>query len=324
MNKHELALELYRHNDDIERFAAYLGDYSVNDFEDANLKILDLIYKIAGEKIADDYKSEYKLLQFKEKLTDIRTDAADEVLKLLDEQSEDLILVEVAFLFAFFSVLFGYSGKNISVETVENIVKYGRYRGLTRKEIIQKLVAGDIQRIFEAVSAGIGDNLSLVQIVESVKREMNTTRRYIQSEIDVIVNGIINDTSLAFAAKNKLKLMWSSMMDDRVCHACKRDGETWEYDSPDIPSLPVHVNCRCRLIPFDGKIGLDAKIFNITFPEYFNSIEKGEKRKRIGNARYSAYLHGTEKITKFIEPPASAFLTIEELTDRDSDFILKS
>jgi SPP1 gp7 family putative phage head morphogenesis protein len=324
MDKHALALELYRHNDDIERFSAYLGDYSVNDFEDANEKILALIYQIAGEKIANDYKSEYKLMKFKEKLTDIRTNAAEEVLKLLDEQSEELILIEVAFLFSFFSVLFGHSGKNISVETVENILKYGRYRGLTRKEIVQKLVSGDIQRIFESVSSGLDDNLTLAQLVESVKREMNTTRRYIHNEIDVIVNGIINDTALAFAAKNKLKLMWSSMMDERVCHSCQRDGETWEYDSPDIPSLPAHVRCRCRLIPFDGAIGLDAKIFNITFPEYFNSLDKKEKRKRIGNARYTAYLHGTEKVNKFVEPPLSAFLTAKELQERDSDFVLKS
>lgn len=324
MDKYNLALELYRHCDDLERYASYVSDISSDYLDDTNEKIFNLIYRIAGEKIADNYRSQKKLEEFREKVADIRINAADEILKLLKEESNDLIEVEAAFIFAFFAVLFGSSGKNISVETAEKIAKYGRYRGLSRREIINKLLAGDIQRIYETVTIGLGDNLPADELIELVKKQLNTTRRFLKSEIDVIVNGIVNDVSLAFAAKNKLRLMWSSMMDVRVCPACQRDGETWEYDAPDIPSLPVHAHCRCRLIPVADGEKANAEDFKITFADYFNTLSEDEKRKRIGSAMYKGAVSGSEKISKFIEPPASAFLTISDVAERDSKFILNS
>ena len=324
MDKYNLALELYRHCDDLERYAAYVSDLSADYFDDTNEKIFNLIYRIAGERIADNYKSQRKLDELREKIADIRTNAADEILKLLREESDGLIEVESAFIFAFFAALFGSTGKNISVETAENIAKYGRYRGLSRREIIKKLLAGDIQRIYETVSGGLGDNLPADELIELVKKQLNTTRRFLRSEVDVIVNGIVNDVALAFAAKNKLRLMWSSMMDDRVCPECRRDGETWGYDDPDIPSLPRHINCRCRLLPFSDGDKVDAADFGITFAEYFNSLDAKEKKKRIGSAMYKGVVSGSEKVSKFIEPPASAFLTIEDVAERDSNFILQS
>ena len=324
MDKHALALELYRHCDDLERYAAYVADLSADILDETNEKIFNLIYQIAGEKLANDYKSQQKLDELREQIAEIRTDAGKKILELFKEESEDLILVESAFVFAFFAELFGATGKKISVDTVDKIAKYGRYRGLSQRQIFNKLISGDVDRIYEAIANGLDNNLSPADILQSVRNELNTTRRFLRGEVDVIINGIVNDVSLAFAAKNKLRLMWSSMMDDRVCPACQRNGETWEHDDPDIPSLPVHVNCRCRLIPFDDNSDAEAQDFDISFADYFNSLDKKEQNERIGNARYNGFLHGSEKINKFIEPPESAFLTIEEVSERDSNFILKS
>jgi hypothetical protein len=37
---------------------------------------------------------------------------------------------------------------------------------------------------------------------------------------------------------------------DTTCEECEElDGTQWDADDPDMPQLPIHPNCNCRLEP---------------------------------------------------------------------------
>ena len=41
------------------------------------------------------------------------------------------------------------------------------------------------------------------------------------------------------------KLQWATMGDDLVCDICEGNEGEYELDDDFLPTMPVHVNCRC-------------------------------------------------------------------------------
>ena len=98
--------------------------------------------------------------------------------------------------------------------------------------------------------------------------EMKTTKRFVRSELNAIVNGVVNDTAMAFAAENKCKLMYSAALDDKMCQKCENlHGTIYDYNAQNMPSLPRHINCRCYYIPVtdDGKKNKKFQNFFINY-----------------------------------------------------------
>lgn len=59
----------------------------------------------------------------------------------------------------------------------------------------------------------------------------------------------INVASTTAYKKLKLKkVMWYARIDERTCPVCG-DLHTQTFDIDQVPTIPQHPNCRCRLIP---------------------------------------------------------------------------
>ena len=140
-----------------------------------------------------------------------------------------------------------------------------------------------------------------------------------------IVNGAANDAALAFATQNKTKLMYSAVLDDRVCDDCaSHDGEIYNYDDPDIPSLPQHNNCRCRLIPVKDEEKENEKLA-MPFNEYLQSLPKAAQRKRLGAAKYDLIKSGQYQSKSIYEPPNKGQRkSMAELTANDKGVFLNT
>lgn len=318
----ELALLLTRHCDDLQRYAAGLSEDAVAEFAATEAAIYELIYQIEatlGGNTANDYRTQRELNELKDQLAEIRNSVRDEVCDELDRETAELIDTENDFLLWLLAGHFaasGRTGRTLSKADAAKIARYGKYHGLTRRQIIAKVTDGDVSRLYEEIVDGLENGSSLAELREAARKQMMTTRRYIKSEIDSIVNGVANDVGLAVASKNRLRLIYLTMFDARVCEECGGyHGEIYEFNSPDIPALPRHVHCRCRLVPETEWMADDLAV---SFREYFDTLSGTEKRRRIGAAKYELYRAGEYRLKQFEEPPAAARFTLAEIRERDA------
>ena len=156
--------------------------------------------------------------------------------------------------------------------------------------------------------------MSFPDAMAAVKREFTKSRRFLKSEVDSIVNGVVNDAILEFAAANKASLVYSAVLDNLVCNNCADlDGKIFSYDDRDIPSLPRHNNCRCVLVPFQPS---GDKVEPATFAEYLKSLTPTEQRARLGQFKYAAWQNGQYKLKNYEPPAAGQRLTADEIKAR--------
>ena len=111
--------------------------------------------------------------------------------------------------------------------------------------------------------------------------------------------------------------MYCAVLDDRVCDECaSRDGEIYEFDDDEIPSVPRHNNCRCRLIPVADEDESNRKLA-MPFREYLRSLPKAEQKKRLGAAKYDLLKSGRYQLKAYEPPNGGQRLSMAELKARN-------
>lgn len=253
MDNEDILKEIEAHYIEIQSEIDGISDSAVEEFAECEQRIFELIeqiYKLLGDgKIASDWKSEQKLKKLKALLEELRLDAADELVEELSETSQKSAEKESLFFLFLFS-LFASFGQTVSSGEIGKILKYGKYHGLTQKQIIRKVAQDDAAKIYEIVADGLTRGMSLEDIKTEVQRRMNRTRRYVKTEVDAILHGVLNDAALAFAAKNRTFLLYVSVLDMKRCDECGTfEGGMFAFDDPELPYVPRHTGCRCHLVP---------------------------------------------------------------------------
>lgn len=317
----ELAFALTRHADDLQMFANGVSADAIGEFEQTASAIMELVYRIYakyGEKgIPMDGKTRRFLDAIRKKIEEIRNRFFEPEEDTIEKQAREVVKNECKFLKTFFALLTGKEVIGLNSDWYDRISKYGIYGGSTIRQILDKLSEGDAERIYTAVIKGIGDGMPLNVIREKIEHEMGKTSRYLQSEIFSIINGAANDASLAFASVNKTKLMYCAVLDDKVCPDCSsRDGEIYSWNDQDIPSIPRHNNCRCRLIPVadGGKSNMDLEM---DFDDYILLLSEEEQKKRLGTAKYDLWKSGEYKLKAYEQPNMGQRMSLAEVKERD-------
>ena len=237
MDNEDILKEIEAHYIEIQSEIDGISDSAVEEFAECEQRIFELIeqiYKLLGDgKIASDWKSDQKLKKLKALLEELRLDAADELVEELSETSQKSAEKESSFFLFLFS-LFASFGQTVSSGEIGKILKYGKYHGLTQKQIIRKVAQDDAAKIYEIVADGLTRGMSLEDI----------------TEVDAILHGVLNDAALAFAAKNRTFLLYVSVLDMKRCDECGTfEGEMFAFDDPELPYVPRHTGCRCHLVP---------------------------------------------------------------------------
>ena len=321
MSIRELAFALTQHADDLQLFANGVSEDAADDFAQTEAAIMEIIYELYaryGENgIPMDWPTRQYLDSIKRKIAKIRENMFNEETEELTKQSREVVKNEGKFLKAYFAALTGATAIGLDSEWYDKISKYGIYGGNTVRQIMEHISAGDIDRIYTAAVDSLRNGKSLDEIRELVKKEMEKTARFTKSEIVSIINGAANDAALAFSTQNKTKLMYSAVLDDKVCDECASyDEKIYNYDDPDIPSVPRHINCRCRLIPVADKSKENNKLA-MPFNEYLQSLPKAEQKKRLGAAKYDMMKSGQYQLKTYESPNNGQRKSMAELTAND-------
>ncbi|MBQ7207734.1 MAG: minor capsid protein [Lentisphaeria bacterium] len=202
------------------------------------------------------------------------------------------------------------------------ISKCGICNGNTRKQIFDKLAAGDTDRLFDAISNAVQHGDTVEKAVEAVKKELEKTDRFVKTETDTIINGIANDANMAFAEKNKSYLIYCAVLDDRVCGDCASlDGEVYAHDDPELPFIPRHPNCRCSLWPVPEEY---KNAEPVSFAEYIASLTPKEQKARLGKSKYAAWKKGDYTLRRYETPNVGQRTNIKEIGKRDNEALAKT
>lgn len=318
----KLRLALTAHADDLQLYANGLNADAETEFELTAARIFALIYRLQKEFQKRGYTLDRETRKFLDSLRaqigDIRASIYEKMADDFDEQLPELVKEEKKFHSLFFAAAGWTVLANLPKITADRISEYGIYNGETRSQIISRLKADDIQRLYTVISNGLQQKLSLGEILTEVEKKLNTGIRFADWETAVIVNGIANDISMAIAADNGMDMLYSAVMDNNVCPECKElNGKIFTADDPDLPVLPQHVNCRCMLIPVMGSE--KEKLAPVSFAEYLKSMPEEEQRMRLGNEKYELWKQGEYTLKKYEPPTFGQKISLAELnlrTDR--------
>lgn len=324
----ELAFALTQHADDLQMFANGVSMDALDDFLQTEDAIMELIYKLyqAYEKKGLNLEPETKkyLENLLEKIAEIRENCFHDQEDELEKSAAGMIRNESKFLKAFFIALTGQSVIALNTDWFKRIAENGIYNGGTLKQIFQQLALDDVSRIYRAMIDALRNGKSLNEARKDVQKVLDRTRRNLDSEINSILNGIANDVAKAFAAENKTKLMFSTALDNNVCDHCNPlHGHIYNYDDPEIPAVPLHINCRCRLIPVPDDNprwhGLDMR-----FSEYYSKLSSKQQIERIGRDKYELIKQDEYDVLEYEVPMPEQRINLAELRERDKKLFTKT
>lgn len=302
MEIEKLKLALMQYGDDLQLYGNGIAEDALGELEQTEQKILalaaELFAKFEKKGVRPDKATLEYIEKLKKRISELRNNVFEEEFEELKKEMTSLSETSNTF----WKIFFAAAGIDVVLLTrrdLERISKYGIYNGNTVRQIFEKLKINDTDRIFDTLSDALQKGKSLKQAWEDVKDQLTQTRRFVKSEIDAIVNGVANDVSIAFAMKNGHKLKYSAVMDKTTCQRCKAlDGKVFKADSPELPVLPQHYNCRCQLIPVaDGK-----EIESASFQKYLKSLPKERQKERLGKNKYTLWAKGDYMLKKYENP----------------------
>jgi SPP1 gp7 family putative phage head morphogenesis protein len=186
--------------------------------------------------------------------------------------------------------------------TWDSAVRTGYLSGQTSQQIVKTVIG----------VAGTGTISSLRKSLEA------NTRTMLQSFADVARREVFRENDNLFSGYKVL-----ATLDLRTCLICGTfDGKTYK-SLDDIPILPVHLNCRCVLIPiisgysdvqYEGeRAAMDGpEKGNVTYEEWFDKQADERQLDILGSTRYGMYKNG-DKIKDFVS--GNKILTLDELKE---------
>ncbi len=126
---------------------------------------------------------------------------------------------------------------------VDQTVKGGIINGLTTQDIADQM-AKDVKR------RGIpGVDVNDAKASKQIRNQAMAMARTATQDMNRQVRDQVYDANAE--ALEEFEWQWSAALDSRTCETCAPlDGQTWP-EKRDAPSWPVHVNCRCQVLPVD-------------------------------------------------------------------------
>lgn len=319
----ELAFALTQHADDLQMFANGVAMEAYGSFEQTESAIMELIYQLyeryQEKGLNPDRNTVNYLEKLKDRIEEIRNSFFEDELDEIAEQSREVAKNESKFLKAFYIALTGINVAVFNNAWYDKISKNGIYDGGTVAQIFDKLLTSDVTRIFQTMITSVRAGKRLEDVRQLVKDELKKSKRYLKDEIEVVINGVANDVAMAFAVKNGCALLYCTALDNRVCKECmKYSGKIFTAHDKDMPSLPRHVNCRCRYVPVPA-IYSEYEKLEMSFKDYFNKLTEEEKSKRLGKKKYDLYKSGEYSLKFYETPLPEQQLTITQLKERDKN-----
>ena len=260
----ELAQQIADHQARLQVIGSNWGEEINNALDATEKKFLEKLQKELKnfDFVPNQKKTLEQLKKINEKLIKIRTQAWIEAQASVTYECKKLSENEVKWGKRVAKEMTGEKKLNEPEQlqlnlVVENTLSSGR----TLQQWFLKIAADDASRIETVVQQGFSSGLSIDEIVRQIigtkangYRDgiFNTTRNEANNIARTICNGIANSAKLAFYQANDdvitgVEIL--STLDGRTCPVCASlDRKRYKMDETP-PSLPLHHQCRCVLLP---------------------------------------------------------------------------
>lgn len=212
--------------------------------------------------VPNQKKTLEQLKKINEKLVKIRAQAFADAQKSIEDESKELAENESKWGKRVTKEMTGEKKLNDPSETsLSRVVENSLSSGMTLQQWFLKIAADDAARIETVIRQGVSSGWSIDQIAKNIAGTaengykdgiFNTTRREAVNMARTVCNGIANSAKLAFYQENDdviIGVEILSTLDGRTCPVCASlDRKRYKMDETP-PSLPLHHQCRCVLLP---------------------------------------------------------------------------
>lgn len=260
----ELAQQIADHQARLQIIGANWGEEINNALDATEKKFLEKLQKELKnfDFVPNQKKTLAELKKINEKLIKIRTQAWIEAQASVTYECKKLSENEVKWGKRVAKEMTGEGKlKEPSETALSRVVENSLSSGRTLQQWFLKIAADDAARIETVIRQGVSSGWSIDQIANNIAGTaengykdgvFNTTRREAVNMARTVCNGVANSAKLAFYQVNDdvitgVEIL--STLDGRTCPVCASlDRKRYKMDETP-PSLPLHHQCRCVLLP---------------------------------------------------------------------------
>ena len=260
----ELAKQIADHQARLQVIGSNWGEEISNALDATEKRFLERLQKELKnfDFVPNQKKTLEQLKKINEKLVKIRAQAFADAQKSIEDESKKLSENEVKWAKRVSKEMTGEGKLKEPSETLlSRVVENSLSSGRTLQQWFLKISFDDAARVETVVQQGFSSGLSIDEIVRQIigtkandYRDgiFNTTRNEANNIARTICNGIANSAKMAFYQANDdvitgVEIL--STLDGRTCPVCASlDRKRYKMDETP-PSLPLHHQCRCVLLP---------------------------------------------------------------------------
>ena len=260
----ELAKQIADHQARLQVIGSNWGEEISNALDATEKRFLERLQKELKnfDFVPNQKKTLEQLKKINEKLVKIRAQAFADAQKSIEDESKKLSENEVKWAKRVSKEMTGEGKLKEPSETLlSRVVENSLSSGRTLQQWFLKIAFDDAARVETVVQQGFSSGLSIDEIVRQIigtkandYRDgiFNTTRNEANNIARTICNGIANSAKMAFYQANDdvitgVEIL--STLDGRTCPVCASlDRKRYKMDETP-PSLPLHHQCRCVLLP---------------------------------------------------------------------------
>ena len=260
----ELAQQIADHQARLQVIGSNLGEEINNALGSTEKKFLEKLQKELKnfDFVPNQKKTLEQLKKINNKLIQIRAQAFADAQKSVEDESKKLAENEVKWGKRVTKEMTGEKNlKEPSETSLPRVVENSLSSGRTLQQWFLKIAADDAARIETVIRQGISSGWTIDQIANNIAGTaengykdgvFNTTRREAVNMARTVCNGVANSAKLAFYQANDDVIIGVEILatlDGRTCPVCASlDRKRYKMDETP-PSLPLHHQCRCVLLP---------------------------------------------------------------------------
>lgn len=260
----ELAQQIADHQARLQVIGSNWGEEINNALGSTEKKFLEKLQKELKnfDFVPNQKKTLEQLKKINNKLIQIRAQAFADAQKSVEDESKKLAENEVKWGKRVTKEMTGEKNlKEPSETSLPRVVENSLSSGRTLQQWFLKIAADDAARIETVIRQGISSGWTIDQIANNIAGTaengykdgvFNTTRREAVNMARTVCNGVANSAKLAFYQANDDVIIGVEILatlDGRTCPVCASlDRKRYKMDETP-PSLPLHHQCRCVLLP---------------------------------------------------------------------------
>lgn len=195
--------------------------------------------------------------------------------------------------------------------TWDSAVRTGYITGQTASQIVRSVMGGI------SPESRLRNPGAVSYLRNSVYRN---TRTLLQSLANETRSRVFGENEKYFGGGSEFKYEYLSTLDTRTCLVCASyDGKLYR-SMKDTPRIPVHISCRCIILPYFGEIEGETRAAKdgpvdagVKYSDWLGSQPDDVQEEVLGKTRYRMYKDGTP-MSQFVDNGKT--LTLDQLREK--------